>query len=153
MKITTSDGYIEFDNKHDLNAEEGDDYLPKYYQGRVMELCMIKSRVKGGGHRLMQTFLNHAQTKSAKVIFLDCSPLYMEGNEMLIMARLHDFYAQYGFVGKTNNGYSRMWRFQALPISMKDGVDFNYNKDNDFHPVLVKMCAINPTLSSPKIAI
>jgi len=77
MKISTEYGVVEFGVKNDLNEEEGAAYLPGYYQNCVVELSFIKSNGNMGGHQLMKAFLNHEIVQSAKLVFLDCSPLYM----------------------------------------------------------------------------
>lgn len=137
MFIENEHGRIDFNYKDDLNDEEGECYLPDFYQDAVMEMCMIKASQKGGGHRLMQEFLSHEVVRKAKLIFLDCSPFFQEGEEAQVMQRLHDFYKRYGFVGKCNDGYSRLWRVQELPKTMDDCFSKGYDGKNDLHPILL----------------
>ena len=133
MKHSSSHGVVEFDWKHDLNQEEGVGYLPALFNGVVMELKVINASRNGYGHRLMSEFLDLDVVRTAKAVFLDCSPLFMTGNEISIMKGLHDFYAAHGFVGKTNNGYSRMWRIQDSTNILND---LQIDRSNDLHPVL-----------------
>lgn len=136
MLIKKTHGYIQFNWKHDLNAEEGDHYLPSFYDGKVIELAFIRGFDKGEGHKLMRAFLMQREVQAAKAIFLDCSPLHQRGSEAEIMQRLHDFYAHYGFTGKTTDGYSRMWLFLEFPPEQQR-FPFGYDAGNDLHPVLL----------------
>lgn len=139
MEIENHLGCVEFYCQYDLNKEKNNEnYMPGFYQDSVIELRQIKAHQKGSEHTLMQAFLNHELVKSAKAIFLDCSPLYLDGEEVEIMQRSHDFYAKYGFVGILSNGYSRMWRIQSIPEPkyLIDFLNFNYDCNNDFYSVL-----------------
>lgn len=137
VRIETVDGVIEFAPKHDLNAEESDPgYLPRFYDGRVLELRFLESRRPGGGRRMLEAFLTLPEATGARAIFLDCSPLFMDGKEVDVMQRLHDLYHSYGFQGKTATGYSRMWRFNAVPECVRTCFESGYNPDNDLHSVL-----------------
>lgn len=137
MIIANENGRVEFDYKSDLNDEEGDEaYLPSFFDGSVIELKMIEAARKGGGQKLMEAFLASPEVAQAKLIFLDCSPLFQTGDEAQTMQKLHDFYARFGFVGKSTNGYSRMWRIQALPATAKECFSQGFDGDNDFHAVL-----------------
>ncbi len=145
MIIKNQYGIIEFDFKHDLNAEESDEaYLPEYYKDRVMELKMVRSARPGGGGHLMRQFLGAPEVKSAGLIFLDCCPLFMDGKEDKTLQRLHDFYAQFGFSGVSSDGNSRLWRVQALPVSVKQCFAGGFRPQNDLHRVLLR--AIRPDL-------
>lgn len=99
----------------------------------------IESSQKGGGHKLMQQFLALPEVQAAKLIFLDCSPLYQNDKEPIVMQRLHDFYAQYGFISKSNDGYSRLWLFQELPACFNNCFSNGYDEENDLHSVLMNV--------------
>jgi hypothetical protein len=136
--IKNNFGYIDYDYKADLNEEEDDEsYLPDFYRGCVIELKMIESFEKGGGHKLMEQFLSLPEVKAEKVIFLDCCPLFQEKDEGLVMQSLHDFYGKYGFLSKSDDGYSRQWLFLKLPASEEACFVSGYVGDNDLHPVLM----------------
>ena len=138
MRLENESGYIEYDFKTDLNEEEGERYLPAFYQGSVIELKMIEASQKGGGRHLMTAFFELATIRKAKLVFLDCCPLFMDGQETEIMQRLHDFYTNFGFTGRSGNGYSRLWRIQVLPDSLDACFTNGYDKENDLHPVLLR---------------
>lgn len=137
VRIETVDGVIEFAPKHDLNAEESDPaYLPRFYDGHVVELRFLESRRPGGGRRMLEAFLTSPEATGARAIFLDCSPLFMDGKEVEVMQRLHDLYHRYGFKGKTATGYSRMWRFNVVPESVLSCFESGFNAENDLHSLL-----------------
>jgi len=62
------------------------------------------------------------------------------------MQTLHDFYAQFGFIGKSSNGYSRMWRVQAIPESIDNIFELGFEQDNDLHSVLLDSFQSRKTL-------
>lgn len=136
MQIENEYGRLSFDYKTDLNDEEGSDYLPACYKDAVVELKMVEAYKRGGGHHLMKAFLNHTKVKAAKLIFLDCSPLFSDSPEKIVMKKLHDFYGKYGFIGRSDDGYSRMWRIQWLPENERSIFTLGYNNQNDLHPVI-----------------
>ena len=131
IKIENNNGIVFFGFNDELNDEEGEHYIPEFYKGSVLELKFIQKSYGGNARQLMLAFLNHSAVIDAELIFLDCSPNYMVGNEVEIMQRLHDFYASFGFAGKHDNGYSRMWKVQ-VPMGWNE----HYNEDNDCHVVL-----------------
>lgn len=136
MKISNEFGVVEFDWKLDLNDEEGAEYLPPYYDTKVLELKMIRSAGRGCGFHLMSLFLQDAKRIGARLIFLDCSPLYIDLPEVEAMKMLHKFYSEFGFTSKTHNGYSRMWLVLSKPEDTSQLFERGYRNDNDLHPVL-----------------
>lgn len=136
MKIENDFGTIEFDFKYDLNAEEGDDYIPSFYDGGVVELKMITAARKGVGHKLMLGMLTSDMVKSSKLVFLDCSPYFLDGKESDILQYLHDFYHGFGFRGKTSDGNSRLWLIREIPESDDQCFSGGFNPSNDLHCLL-----------------
>lgn len=139
MHLENAAGRITFDYKYDLNLEESELYLPSFYEDSVIELKMVESFQKNGGKAIMQSFLDLPVVRDTKALFLDCCPLFLEGCESTIMKRLHDFYANFGFISITTCGYRRMWRIQQLPSTFAECFESGFEEANDLHPILKPM--------------
>lgn len=137
MIIKNNYGRVHFGLKHDLNAEESSDrYISDFYSGSVVELSMIESATPGGGSHLMRQFLKSELAQSAKLIFLDCCPLFMDKDEQIALQFLHDFYKKFGFVSTSNDGNRRMWLIKSLPLTLDQCFGGEIDESNDLHILL-----------------
>lgn len=137
MEIQNEHGSIKFDYKTDLNQEEGSDrYLPRFYEGRVIELKFIEAAYRGGGKHLMKAFLEHPMVKQAGLVFLDICPHFLDVEENQAMQKLHTFYARFGFQSKHSSIFARMWRVQDKPSDVSALFALGYCPENDLHCVL-----------------
>lgn len=116
VNISDEAGKLKADWKTDLEAEEGEGYLPDGYSySKVLELETIEAADlgKGYGEKLMKEFLNSPQAKSAELIFLDINPFIgkfkhlQDLSEEERLDKLERFYRKFGFRNKKR--HSRMW--------------------------------------------
>lgn len=149
FQIQAAHGQLTY--KHLVASELGDpdDYLPNCLQDSIVELSMIESNRAGTATELLNAFLELEDVRTAKLIYLDCCPLFIMTDSELersdtkaearVLQRLHNLYARFGFQSISADGYRRMWRIQDKGIGAEVfNAAYPYDEDNDIHPLLLK---------------
>lgn len=149
FQIQTTHGQLTYTHLVASELGEPDDYLPDCLQSGIVELTMIESSKSGTAKQLLNIFLEREDVKAAKLIYLDCCPLFCMSDEELkrrdskaegrVMQRLYNLYAQFGFVSIRSDGYKRMWRLQDQSIGSNMFTEaYPYDEESDIHPLLLR---------------
>lgn len=118
--IKNENGTFIYNAKSDLEAEEGNGYLPEGIKN-IIELAYIESSGIGRGKYLMSEFLELPEVKSSDAIYLDPNPghgCFDGAEEKETVNKLVRFYGSFGFRYNPKSAMRRMWIMNKFPLDV-----------------------------------